>query len=343
MLKIGLVGFSQGYYATVYSMEAARTRDVIVPVVCDLGRDEAYIRECAGVTAAEHAHRLGAQLVHRLEDVLEAGLDAVIITSEIAEHAEHAVACLNAGLHVFVGKPISWKPEDIHYVAAAARRTGKIVLPGQPARYEEGLRRAHARLRAGEIGTPWMFRVMVNHPAMVDQAWQRDPERSGGPVGEFATYAVDILRWMAGEEPTEVFAYGGSYRHPELGEPDGVKGLIRFPSGAIGSFDLYCCLDYRYPFLELEVAGSEGVLRCDYHNYQVQIYRGGIAHLDEPRYTPMNQWELQHFIALIRGEAEPMFTLDDALRTAETVAAVRESLRIGQPVPVSPQGAAPWR
>lgn len=332
-MKIGLLGFSQGYYAKVYSLEAAATKGVSVPVVCDLGRSEAYVMECAETTAEAHAARLGARLVHTLDEFLAAGLDAAIITSETAEHADHAVACLEAGMHVFVGKPLSWRPSDVRKVMDAARRTGRVVLPGEPARYEEGLIRAVRHIREGAIGRPGMAHVMVNHPAMVDQAWQRDPERSGGPVGEFGTYPVDILRWVLGEEPVEVMAYGGSYRHTDLGEPDGVKGLLRFPSGAIGSFDLYCCLDYQYPFLGLEVAGSEGVLRCDYHNYHVEIHRAGVARLDESRVAPMNAREFRQFLARIEGDPSG-YTLEDALQVARVVAALRRSLRTGRPEPI---------
>ena len=145
-----------------------------------------------------------------------------------------------------------------------------MVLPGVPSRFEDGLIEAVRRVRAGDVGRPLTARVFVNHAAMTSPQWQRDTARSGGPLGEFGTYGFDIVRWVLGTEPEEVFAYGENFMHKgEIESWDNVKALVRFGDGSLGSVHVCTSISWEYPFFDLEVVGEEGCLRTDYHNYPV--------------------------------------------------------------------------
>ncbi|NLG84411.1 MAG: hypothetical protein GX493_07370 [Firmicutes bacterium] len=83
MVKFGLLGISQGYYARgVYSQAAAATKGVEVIGLCDLGRPEEYIRDCLGTEGAAFVAEIAAPLFHRLEDLLALASAIVFIASE---------------------------------------------------------------------------------------------------------------------------------------------------------------------------------------------------------------------------------------------------------------------
>lgn len=51
MIRVGLAGFSQGYYATEYMSYLERFKEISVAAVCDCGESEEYVKECAFTTA----------------------------------------------------------------------------------------------------------------------------------------------------------------------------------------------------------------------------------------------------------------------------------------------------
>jgi predicted dehydrogenase len=64
------------------------------------------------------------------------GLDAVVVTSPAGTHAEVVIAALDAGLHVFVEKPMCITVADADAIIAARDRAAKIVQVGTMKRYD---------------------------------------------------------------------------------------------------------------------------------------------------------------------------------------------------------------
>ena len=66
----------------------------------------------------------------------EGGLDAVVVCSPAGTHAEGVLAALDAGLHVFVEKPMCITLADADAIIAARDRTAKVVQVGTMKRYD---------------------------------------------------------------------------------------------------------------------------------------------------------------------------------------------------------------
>src|SRR5262252_2191048 len=64
------------------------------------------------------------------------GLDAVLIASPAGTHADVVLAALDAGLHVFVEKPMCITLADADAIVAARDRAGKVVQVGTMKRYD---------------------------------------------------------------------------------------------------------------------------------------------------------------------------------------------------------------
>lgn len=331
-LRYGLIGFAQGYYATMYTRVAATRKDVEVVGLCDLGQSADYVEACAELTAERFAEEVGAPLFHELDELLGSNLDVVMIASETRDHAAHALAAIQRGVHILVGKPMTLRADEVKQVIQAAAGKPLVILPGEPARYEDGMIAARDQIARGAIGRPIMGRVFVNHPAMVNHEWERDEQRSGGPLGAFAYYCCDLIRWMMGAEPVEVFAYAENFCTPEIQSPDNLKILVRFTNASMGSMDCTSSIRFSYPFLDLECIGETGVVRTDYHNYPAAVQRTDRVELAPIRYSPMNEREMHHFLNCVQGTEKPRVLLRDALQVARMIDAIRESLRLHQPV-----------
>jgi predicted dehydrogenase len=64
------------------------------------------------------------------------GLDAVVVCSPAGTHAEVVLGALDAGLHVFVEKPMCITLADCDAIIAARDRVGKVVQVGTMKRYD---------------------------------------------------------------------------------------------------------------------------------------------------------------------------------------------------------------
>ena len=84
--------------------------------------------------------RHGVKAFADATQMLEAGLDAVVIATPDAYHADLAVAALQRGLHVFSEKPLSYDVVDISRIAVARDRAGRIVQVGYMKRFDPAYR-----------------------------------------------------------------------------------------------------------------------------------------------------------------------------------------------------------
>ncbi|MBO3799771.1 MAG: Gfo/Idh/MocA family oxidoreductase [Candidatus Brockarchaeota archaeon] len=78
--------------------------------------------------------------------------DAVIISSENSKHYELMVACIEAGKHVLVGKPITIRLEDADDAISRARRKGVKLQTAFVMRYHDTTVKARGILESKALG-----------------------------------------------------------------------------------------------------------------------------------------------------------------------------------------------
>ncbi len=327
-MRFGLIGFSQGFYARTYTRHLARLKEVEVVACCDLGRSRDYVVECARVTAEEFTEELGCQLVHSLDDLFALNLDAVMVASELCEHAAHTEQALRAGCHVFVGKPVSFQPDEIRSLLNVAAASGKTVLPGNPLRHDSTIEQIAGQVMAGAIGDPTNIRIFIHHTAMLRQEWERDPARSGGPLGTFGIYLIDTLRWMTGQELVDVYATGGNFVFPQIRSWDTVQAMGTTSGGALAQFNLVSTMNWDYPAIVMDLIGTKGIIRTGYdrHSFLLQNPDFAVGQLVNEQ---LGQKEIEHFVDCYYGRSKPCMTLEDMLPVAVGIEAIGQSIAQG--------------
>lgn len=133
-------------------------------------------------------------------------IDAVYVTTQHDSHAEYCIRALEAGKHVMVEKPLALNVEDCLKVARVVEKTGKKLMTAFKMRYFELLWKAKEL-----IPNPVMVTMQMMDNRWADGVWANDPIKGGGNVLSQGVHSCDILRFMVGGNPIDVYAVGGNY------------------------------------------------------------------------------------------------------------------------------------
>lgn len=140
-VRVALVGCGRWGEKLLRALsESARAR---VVAVADVDR---------GRFARARALAPRARLVRTLDEALAARVDAVIIATPAASHAELALRALEAGADVFVEKPLALTSAQADRCAARASALGRVGMVGHLLRYHPSVVRLVALAREGRLG-----------------------------------------------------------------------------------------------------------------------------------------------------------------------------------------------
>ena len=306
--------------------------------------------------AAAIAQRVGVRLYPSLDDLFKAvHPDGVILATPNAIHVENALACIGAGVAALVEKPIAHTVEAGRRLCEAVERAGAKILVGHHRRYNPILARAREIVQQGLLGRI----VAVQGSAMFykpdgyfDEApWRRQP--GGGPILINLIHEVDSLRALCGEiVNVQAFASNAARGFPV---EDTVAINLRFANGALGTFLLsdtaasaksweqtsgentsYATCPDEDCYVIAGTDGSLGVPTMRLKTYARREDRSWWkpfqeSVVDVDRASPLER-QLEHFCALIRGEAQPVVTVRDGLQDLRVTEAIVEAAQSGHNV-----------
>lgn len=156
--------------------------------------------------------------------------EAVWICTPPYAHEAVETALIERRIPFFVEKPLDADCRTAERVAAAVERSGLITAVGYHWRALDTLPGVLAVLRDNPARIVLGMWLTVTPPP----AWWSDPQQGGGQMVEQATHLLDLARYLVGEgEPVAALATP-PYGNP--GVPGATAALIRYPSGAVGSF-----------------------------------------------------------------------------------------------------------
>ncbi len=265
--------------------------------------------------------------------------DAVIVANPTALHLDVAIPAARAGCAILLEKPISNSTKRLHRLQAAVEKTGSKVLVAFQFRFHPSLLCARQLIADGAIGRIISAHVHFGEYLPAWHPWE-DYRKGyaaradlGGGVVLTQCHSLDYLPWLVG--PVES-AWGlvEKLSDLEVDVDDTAKIGLRFAGGALGGLHL----DYNQqpPSHHLTVIGTNGSLKCDFADGTVNLYRADKKAWEA--YPLPSGWErnvmfmeeMQHFLAVACGEAQPACTLQDGVRVMELIAAVLKSQKNGR-------------
>jgi predicted dehydrogenase len=256
-------------YATISEKEPGLF-DLVA--VCDADKERA---EAASRTASEWqrpAPRVYTDVTQLLENER---LDAADVCAPHFLHHSVGIACLDAGVHVQIEKPLGITLRASEALIAAAKRNGKILATAENIRRNPGVRTAHWLFHErGLLGEPtalYSQSVADRRPQDTNERpwiWQWDRQLSGGgPVIDSGAHFCDTIRYLYGEVES---CYGrvlhlGTHKARRGGDlvditsEDTFFATINFASGAVGSWSISSALPGQ-AFNTVNYYGTEGAI-----------------------------------------------------------------------------------
>jgi predicted dehydrogenase len=191
-------------------------------------------------------------------------------------HAEWSIRALEAGKHVLCEKPIAVTAAEAEAMFAAAARAGRLLFEAFPYRSQPQTHELARIIASGEIGRPRLIQAAFGFPIGAPANIRLDPALGGGALLDAGSYAVSLIRLLAGEPPTRVSAFA---RWTERGVDSSLVANLDFPSGLIAQA---ACSFGTGIYRRALIACEEGAVTTDFLNHLtpadpgvLEIRRGG--------------------------------------------------------------------
>jgi predicted dehydrogenase/threonine dehydrogenase-like Zn-dependent dehydrogenase len=328
-LRLGVIGagtFAQG---------------VLLPLVRRLrGVEIAAVATASGISARGVAERYRARFctADYREIVQHQEIDAVLIATRHELHAGITCEALAAGKHVFVEKPLALTEAELGLVLEAFQSAQQKTTPARPPILMVGYNRRfspYARLLREELrrtAQPLYAAYRVNAGPVPRDSWVQDPQSGGGRIVGELCHFVDLLHYLTGSRPSEVFAA------PLLGVPtppadsDHLAVTLRFENGSLATIAYVANGDPRIPKERLEIFCGGRTALID--NWRALRLSGGGKILSRRNLLFSQKGHAQELSAFAAGAAggECPIPVEEIAWGMATVFAIRASLRTGSPV-----------
>jgi predicted dehydrogenase len=272
-------------------------------------------------------------------------------------HVEQGLLCIAARIPVLVEKPVAHKLEEGKRLVESAERANAKLLVGHHRPHSPILHKAVEVIKSGILGpivAVMGSAVFYKPDNYYDEApWRREP--GGGPILINMIHEVGNLRAMVGEiVAVQAFASNATRK---FSVEDTVAINLRFANGALGTFLLSDTAgspksweqtsqenkDYAtYPdedaYVVMGTSGSLAVptMRLKYYARKedrswYKPFKTEIIALE--RADPLAR-QIEHFAAVIRGDAKPLVSGRDGLQNLRVTDAIAEAVKTGKVVNV---------
>ena len=267
-------------------------------------------------------------------------IDAILIGSPSAEHAQQMIECAEAGKHIFCEKPIALDPEIIRNALAEVDKSGVKLQVGFNRRFDPNFSAVQHQVASGALGDPHIIRITSRDPAPPPAEYVAG---SGGMFLDMTIHDFDMARFLSSSEVTEVHAYGAVLVDPEIGKAGDIDTAVislKFANGALGIIENSRKAVYGYD-QRVEVFGAKGTAMADNNTPTSMIVLNESGTIrDKPLYFFLERYKtafvtvMQSFVDAIREDKPTLVSGKDGLVPVLIAMAAKESLKTGKPVQV---------
>jgi myo-inositol 2-dehydrogenase/D-chiro-inositol 1-dehydrogenase len=279
------------------------------------------------------AAELGVRAVATPEALIDSGVDALVIATSTPSHAPLLELAAASAVAAFCEKPVALELATLDRVRAAVDRAGIVVQIGFQRRFDRGYEAAHDAVAAGEVGRILAMRAATHDPVPPPAEYIA---ASGGIFCDLHIHDFDAVRFVSGEEITEVYADGAGLDAPwveQLDDVDVAAAVLRLSGGGL----VIVSGTRRDPLgydVRLEVFGTGDSIAVG-HDARTPVHSAEpgapgpapAAYRDFwDRFGPAYRKELAAFVRTVRTGSPSPCSLDEA-RAALAVALAAERSR----------------
>ncbi|MBC7343723.1 MAG: Gfo/Idh/MocA family oxidoreductase [Clostridia bacterium] len=321
-MRLGVIG--AGNYAKV----------MLLPYLSAMkGVELAGVCTSTGISANHAARKYGFEFCTTDDEEIfkDKDINAVVIATRHNLHAPLTIRALASGKHVFAEKPLATTEEQLAQVVEAAQAADRFVMVGFDRRFAPLVAEAKKAF-AGHSG-PLSMIYRVNAGAIPPDHWTQDPEEGGGRVIGEVCHFIDLLQFLCGAKPFEVYAVAAG--SGESGKPeDNLSVTIEFEDGSIGTIAYFSTGDKAIPKEYIEVYGEGKTFIIEDFRRAVFASGGNVRTFRGHGQDKGQKAELQAFVDAVLGRRPVPIPFDELIYTTLTTFRVLDSIRERRPVPV---------
>ncbi len=258
-LRVGIIG--SGRQGRVLINDSLKIPGIRYAAVCDIW---SYSQRYASRYLKKCGHIVNVYADYQEMLATEKDLDAVIVATPDWMHAEHMMACLDAGKHVYSEKEMAPNVAQAQQMVRAARKSDKLVQIGHQRRssprYQHAMRMIYKDKILGRITQcmgQWNRAVQdtlkpprkyIMEPAYLKKYgydsmeqfmnWRWFRKYSGGPICDLGSHQIDVFNWFLKTPPCAVMASGGLDYYKDREWYDTVMSIYEYPTaqGTVRAF-----------------------------------------------------------------------------------------------------------
>ena len=264
-------------------------------------------------------------------------VEAVCIAVPTLLHHSVGLACLEAGSHVLIEKPIAASQEEAAALIDAASRVGRLLQVGHIERFNPAFRE--------------LTKVVANEEVVVLEARRHSPHADRANdvsvVLDLMIHDLDLVLELASSSVVQLAAAGG--RSSE-GPIDYVNATLGFENGVVASLTASKMSHRKIRTLSAHCRAS--LVETDFLNHNLHIHRrahewysadhgellyrndGFIEEVSTTSIEPLYA-ELEHFLQCVRGRETPAVDgqqASRALRLADLIEQAVDQPGVGVPI-----------
>jgi predicted dehydrogenase/threonine dehydrogenase-like Zn-dependent dehydrogenase len=312
--NVGLIG--AGSFAQNVLLPALKPHGQLIGVATARGNTSRHVAE---KYAFEYCTSDAAQIMS------DPRIDTVFVATRHGSHAEHVVAALRAGKHVFVEKPLCLTAAELDEISSEYSRSGAQLMVGFNRRFAPMIERLRSGLPAA---VPRAISYRVNAGLVPPSHWVHDPAVGGGRVLGEACHFIDLAAHLAGSRITAVTA---TPMRDAASLQDTIVMALAFENGSTASITYFSNGNKAVPKEYLEVfAGGQVAIMDDFRTltvYDQRVEKTKSRHADKGHAE-----EVRRFMDAVRTGGPPPIPYAEIENAMRSTFAVLESARTGSPV-----------
>ena len=273
----------------------------------------------------------------------------VAIATESGKHAQIALDCIEAGCNIIIEKPIALSIKDADAIIEAAEKKGVKVCTNHQNRFNKAITKIRDAVEKNRFGKMFYGTAHIRwnrgweYYSRAD--WRGTWAQDGGALMNQCIHNIDLLNWMMGKNPVEVFAYTDKLNHSYIQAEDLGIALVRFANGSYGIIEGTTDIYPQNLEETLYLFGEKGTVKAGGKSVNIiEEWRFADA-LDDSEEVkakfnenPPNVYGFGHtplyadVIDAIKNDRQPYVTAEDGKRALELVLAIYKSAAEGKPV-----------
>ncbi|MCB0695779.1 MAG: Gfo/Idh/MocA family oxidoreductase [Chitinophagaceae bacterium] len=215
--------------------------------------------------------------------------DVVNIATPNALHAAQALACIKAGCHVVIEKPMALTTADCNSILECAATHDRQVFCVMQNRYSAPMRWLKELVTQGILGDIYMVNVHCywnrDERYYTGKTWHGTKYLDGGTLFTQFSHYVDLLYWVFGDVQ-DITARFANNNHKEMIDfEDSADISFRFNGGGMGSLSYSTSVWDRNMESTLVVVAEKGTVKI------------GGQYMDKIEYCHIKDYELKENIS----------------------------------------------